>query len=276
MARILSFCNRKGGSGKTTTAVHVAGGLGLLGKRVLLIDCDPQAHASLWLLDQEKNSNGLLDCLYGKVEVKDAISPTGYKGLYILPGNRALSEFEADFSREKGAAFLLKRCLKECQSHFDYIIFDTPPYIGLLLVSCLTACQYVYITVPLQFLALDGLFEIKRLMERIREKANPKLELKGIIPVMFNRNLKSSWQFLKEIKKVFGRDLLFPFVRQNVRLSEAPGEKVLIYEYAPKSNGTIDYWALTKAIQKDLTKEESDSNYFFTNFKERLSSNAPL
>ncbi len=267
MAKILSFCNRKGGSGKTTTAVHVAGGLGLLGKKVLLVDCDPQAHASLWLLDQEKNSNGLLDCLYGKVGVKEAISPTKSKGLYILSGNKGLSEFEAGFCREKGAAFLLKRCLKECHSHFDYIIFDTPPYIGLLLVSCLTACQYVYITVPLQFLALDGLFEIKRLMERIREKANPKLELKGIIPVMFNRNLKSSWQFLKEIKKAFGTDLLLPFIRQNVRLSEAPGEKALIYKYAPKSNGAIDYWALTRAIKKGLLEKQSNPDDFLPLFQ---------
>lgn len=260
MTKILAFCNRKGGSGKTTTAVHVAGGLSLLGKRVLLIDCDPQAHASLWLLGKRTWDKGLLDCLYEREVVSDCVFRTRQRNLFVMPASKGLSEFEATYSKRPGAAFLLKRCLATLPSKFDYIVFDTPPYVGLLLVSCLTATQYVFATVPLQFLALDGLFEITGLMKKIREKANKALELKGVIPVMLNRNLKSSWQVLQELKKECGKGKIFPAIRQNVRLSEAPSENKLIHEYAPKSNGAQDYWALTRAIEKELTSNLKSSN----------------
>jgi len=247
MPDIIAFCNRKGGSGKTTTAVHVAGGLCRMGQQVLLVDCDPQAHASLWLLGAKQPATNIMQVLTGEVSLSDAIYDTMQKGLSILPSHNNLSEFEARYTRKKGAAFILKNSLDNVVEQFDYIIFDTPPYIGLMLVSVLTCCQSVFVTVPLQFLALDGLFEITNLVKRIGARANPMLSLEGIIPVMFDRRLKSSWLHLKELKAKFGRTI-YPEIRQNIKLAEAPARFSLVYDYAPGSNGAHDYIRLTKAI----------------------------
>ncbi len=248
MTNFLAFSNRKGGSGKTTTAVHVAAGLALMGNRVLLVDCDPQAHATLWLVRNNDNSRGLYEVLTNKLHLEESLSNTYIKGLHILSASRKLSEFEVKYTRESGAAHILKKCLLCCTSQFDYIIFDTPPYLGLLLVSALMATQFVFVTLPLQALAMEGLKDIVYLINKIAHKTNNGLELRGIIPVMFNKNLLSSRKLLKEIISVYGDKLLYPFVRQNIRLAEAPAIHKLIYDYVPNSNGAVDYWNLVNAI----------------------------
>jgi len=252
MTKFLAFSNQKGGSGKTTTAVHVAAGLAILGKKVLLIDCDPQAHATLWLVRDNERDKGLYEVLIDQVSVNESLSNTYVKGLSLLSASRKLSEFEVEYTKKPGAAHILKKRLSSCVSQFDCVVFDTPPYLGLLLVSVLMATRFVFVTLPLQVLAMEGLSELVGLIKKINYKANNGLELKGIIPVMFNKNLVSSRRLLKEIISLYGERLLYPFVRQNVKLSEAPGIRKLIYDYVPDSHGAVDYWNLVNAINLNL------------------------
>ena len=193
-----------------------------------------------------------MDVLTGKDLASQAIYETGIKGLSILPASSTLSGFEAEFIRKKGAAFLLGERLRDAEKEFDYVVFDTPPYIGLLLVSVLTWSRYVFATLPLQFLAVDGLRELDGLVKKVASRANRQLLLKGIIPVMFNRQLRSGWRLLGEIREQFGKEVMYPSIRQNVKLSEAPELHKTAFEYAPKSPGAQDYWHLTKMIESEL------------------------
>ena len=248
--KFIAFCNRKGGSGKTTTAVHVAAGLSLLGRRVLLVDADPQGHATLWFYGNRDVGPGLYEILCNGNDTLASTQKTETQRLYLLPSSRKLMDFEADFIKKPGAAHLLKKALSKCESNFEYIIFDTPPYLGLLMLSVLMASSRVFITLPLNVLALDGLNEMLGLIEQLNNKTRNGPKFQGIIPVMYNRHLKSQNLLLKKLKKHFGKGSLFPLIRQNIRLAEAPEVNKHIYSFAPGSNGAHDYWCLSKAINK--------------------------
>ncbi len=255
----IAFCNRKGGSGKTTTSVHVAAGLALMGHRVLLVDTDPQAHATLWLTLETGQNQGLYEVLTGQVGACEAAAATAIKGLYLLSGNKKLADFEADNLKKAGAAHILRKAISPCHRDFEYVIFDTPPYLSLLMLSVIMTFPALFVTVPLQFLALEGLTQMARLTDEIGSRTGNMLKINGIIPVMFNRQLKSSHVILKKIKEQFGTDLLCPYIRQNIRLAEAPGNGSPVYICSPDSPGSQDYSSLTKAIRKRVPLNQSSS-----------------
>ncbi len=249
MNRFIVFANRKGGCGKTTTAVNVAHALAMKKKKILLIDLDPQAHATISMGKTPGSHNqGIVHLLKGEADLKDAIIRTDPDGVSLIPSSRELTSFEIEFSSEKGSEILLAQRLSGNIDEFDYLIFDPPPTVGLLTVSALAAAQEVFIPMQMHFLAMEGLAEMMRLIYTVNATCNPKVRMSGVIPTFYNKNTRIAKEITKDIVKNFGEDKLFPGIRMNISLAEAPGHGKSVLEYAPDSPGAADYMELAERI----------------------------
>lgn len=242
MTRHIVFANRKGGCGKTTTAVNIAHGLALREKRVLLIDADPQAHATLSLgVPPGSTDFHLLQFLRGEAGFGDTVLSTHIPGVSLIPSARELGSFELAFSSRKGSETLLNERLYGHTGPFDFVIFDPPPTVGLLTLSALVAAQEVFLPMQMHFLSLEGLAETMQLIYTVNATHNANLRLCGIIPTFFNRNTRLAREMTTDIVKNFGVEKLLPGIRMNISLAEAAGHGKSIFEYAPKSSGAQDY-----------------------------------
>ncbi len=255
MPRMIVFANRKGGCGKTTTAVNVAHALALRNRKVLLLDADPQAHASISLgYPSDSLTSGIYDLLTGASSPADVIIPTRLKKLSLIPASRHLTAFEMDYSSRSGCESLLAEKLSDTVfndlSVFDYLIIDPPPTVGLLTVSALVAAKEVFIPMPMHFLAMEGLAEMMRLIYTVNAAWNPALRMAGIIPTFYNKQTKLARELGEEIRTNFGEDRLLPAIRMNVSLAEAPGYGQTVLEYAPASAGAKDYKKLALHIER--------------------------
>ena len=251
MPRFIVFANRKGGCGKTTTAVNVAHALAEKGKKILLIDVDPQAHATISLGNTPGSFNSdIFHLLTGESDLKKVIIQTHINGVSLIPSSRDLIGFEIDFSAKKGSEAILSETLTEVGNEFDYLIFDPPPTVGLLMVSALAVAQEVFIPMQTHFLAMEGLAEMIRLIYTVNAAWNPNLRLAGIIPTFFNKSTRLAKEVTDDIVRNFGEDKLFPPIRMNISLAEAPGHGKSVLEYAPKSMGASDYLTLADKIDE--------------------------
>ncbi len=249
MTRFIVFANRKGGCGKTTTAVNVAHALAMRGKKVLLIDADPQAHATIALgVPPLSRKCHILHLLREGAPFSDAVFNTHIPGVCLIPASRELGSFELDFSSRKGSESLLSECLYEEAAAFDYLIFDPPPTVGLLTISTLVAAQEVFIPMQMHFLAMEGLAEMMQLIYTINATHNANLSLGAIIPTFFNKNTRLAREITEDIVKNFGAEKLLPGIRMNISLAEAPGHGKSIFEYAPQSSGAADYLEVANRI----------------------------
>ncbi len=244
MMRKLIFTNRKGGVGKTTSAVNISAALALKGQKVLLLDIDSQAHATL-SLGVLKPKATLLDVLLGEDGLKACIEVK--PRLFLVPGSEKIADFEMQAMREPRQLLRLKNFISSLEGQFDFVLIDAPPNLGVMTLSGLLAAEEVIVPLPPQFLALKGLAETKNLVEQVR-KRNPKLSLAWILPTFFNPKLRHTRAVLEEIKRVFGSEILLPPVRASVRAAEAPSFAQTIFEYAPKSSVAQDYQAVTEKI----------------------------
>lgn len=251
--RFMVFANRKGGCGKTTTAVNTAHALANKGRKVLLLDVDPQSHASISLNHGGHAEGGVFRLLAG-ASMKDVISNTSVPGLGLVTGSRDLTAFEIDNSVLPGSETRLSECLAGPVAEYDYVILDPPPTVGLLTVMSLVAAREVYIPMQTHFLAMEGLAEMMRLIYSINAAWNPNLRLMGLIPTFYNKSTRIAKEIGEEIVKNFGEDKLFPGIRMNVSLAEAPGHGKTVLDYAPNSLGAKDYTALADRI--DAVKEK--------------------
>lgn len=251
MTRYITFANRKGGCGKTTTAIGVAHSLVQKKERVLIIDLDPQAHATLSLgISPEPDRPNIYHLLDQKADFHDVVQPSRIKGLSVIPSSRNLSVVEIDTPNFSGDELFLSDQLRSHTTDVDFVIIDPPPSVGPLSVTALTASTEVYLPMPMHFLAMEGLAEMTRLIYQINATWNPQLTLKGIVPTFYNKNTRITREIEQDIIDTFGKDKLMPPIRQNVALAEAPGHGLTIFEYAPKSIGAEDYDRLTQTIQK--------------------------
>ncbi len=249
MTRLIVFANRKGGCGKTTTAVNVAHALAKKKRKVLLLDLDPQAHATVSLgYISHIPSPGIFGLLRKEALLKEVITQTHLDGVSLVPSSRDLLRFESEFSSQKESERLLSDSLAGETDGFDYLIFDPPPTAGLLTRLALAAVREVYIPMQMHFLNLEGLAETVRLIFEISAASNPRLRLEGVIPTFFNKNTRIAKEITADIIRHFGEDKLFPGIRMNISLTEAPGHGKSILEYAPGSTGASDYMALADKI----------------------------
>ena len=250
MSRVLAFCNRKGGTGKTTTAVNVSSALAHMGRKVMLIDLDPQSHIGLSFGISPRNvKDDITGWILNGKDIGEIAVDTYLDNLKIVPATDKLWKFEQAYRSNHEARNLLSRRIGELNGSYDYIVFDTPPTVGLLTVSALIACREVYVPMQTHFLSLEGLAEVLTLLSKVKQQCNPSLALKGIILTFYRENTLLSRTVVDEIKRNLGGRVLMHPVRTSVALAEAPGYGRSIFQHDRQSNGASDYSAIAKQIE---------------------------
>lgn len=249
MAQVIAICNRKGGTGKTTTAINLAAALAMAGKFVLLVDLDPQANASSGLgLNYQTIEAGTYEVLSGKVSVSRAVQPTGIDGLRVLPASPNLAGAEVElvgmFSRE----WKLKEALAEVQGAYDFILIDCPPSLGLLTINGLVAADRVLIPVQAEYYALEGLGQLLDTINLIKSNVKQDLEILGAVLTMFDSRNKLSGEVLGELQNHFPNRIFGTVIPRSVRLAEAPSFGKSILQFDPSSRGAEAYKELAKEL----------------------------
>lgn len=210
MAKIISFANQKGGVGKTTSAINIAAGTGLKGKKTLLLDCDPQGNASSGVgIRKSRIGATTYDILIGRARAEDAIIKTDFENLSVLPSSMPLAAAELELADLDDRAFRLKNALESVKNDFDYIFIDCPPSLGMLTINALTASDGVIVPMQCEYFSLEGLTQILTTVKQVKRLYNPQLSLTGILITMHNGRLNLSVQVLDELKNIM-RTSCFP------------------------------------------------------------------
>ncbi len=248
MTRIYAFANQKGGVGKTTTAVNLAAYLADAGRSVLLIDIDPQANATSSLgVDAASLSYSIYDVLIGRVPLADVIVRTALPRLDLAPSAPALAGAEVEMVAMLAREHLLRRALTGVVVHYDYVLIDCPPSLGLLTVNALTAATHgVVVPIQCEYLALEGLGRLWQTIQLVREHLNPQLTISGMVLTMYDPRTNLSTQVVNEVRKHFAQQTYQAVIPRSVRLSEAPSYGQTILTYAPNSAGAQAYAALAR------------------------------
>jgi chromosome partitioning protein len=244
MAIIISLLNHKGGVGKTTSTINIGAGLVELGKRVLLLDLDPQANLTLSLgIPRQKYS--IYESLRGESEL---VPFTVRPGLDVITSTLDLSGAEMELVNEAGREFIMRELFVPMHDQYDFIIIDCPPSLGLLTLNALTSSRYIYIPLQTEFLALQGLAKIKQVIDKVKLRLNRSLEIGGVIPTMYDHRKVLNRDVAETIIKYFGDQVFKTYIRDNVALAEAPAQRKDIFSYMPNSPGATDYLSLCKEI----------------------------
>ncbi len=244
---ILSISNQKGGVGKTTSAINISAGLALKGKRVLLLDLDPQGNATSGL-GIEKNNMGIYDVMINGEDISSVVMETQVKNLYIIPSNIDLSGATVEMVALKDREKLLKNALNGIKDDYDYIIIDCPPSLDLLTVNAFTATDKILVPIQCEYYALEGLGQLVNTIMLIKKRLNPSLDIDGVVCTMYDSRTNLSQQVVDEVKKYFSHKVYKTCIPRNVRLAEAPsfGEPIQVFDsYCP---GSLAYKALCAEI----------------------------
>lgn len=234
----------QGGVGKTTSAINIGAGLRELGKKVLLIDLDPQANLSISLgIPRQKFT------IYEALRGEGDLQPYAHRpGLDVVTSSLDLSGAEMELINEAGREFILRDLLGQVSDSYDYILIDCPPSLGLLTLNALTASRYVLIPLQTEFLAVQGLAKIKQVIDKVRFRLNKSLEMSGVIATMYDSRRILNRDVVDTIHKYFGDKVFKTYIRDNIALAEAPAQRKDIFEYSPKSPGAHDYLELSKEL----------------------------
>ncbi len=251
MAKVISIANQKGGVGKTTTCVNLASYLADKGKKVLLIDMDPQGNACTSLgVDVDKDKDSIYDVLLGDVEIGEAVYPSVLKGLDVIPSNVDLAGAEVDLVYVDRREYVLKEALKDLKDKYEYVFIDCPPSLGLLTVNALTATDTVMIPIQCEYFALVGLGQLMNTIRLIKKHLNPEIEIEGVLLTMKDNRSNLVAQVADEIKKYFGPKVYDTYIPRNIRLAESPSHGKPIILYDDKSKGAAAYRALCDEFLK--------------------------
>ena len=247
MARLIAVTNQKGGSGKTTSAVNLAAALAEGGRRVLVMDLDPQASAST-LLGVKDGGRELLDLLTGGGKLSDLVRQTNAPGVDLIPSSSWLVGIEKALAGEVAAETILRGHLTGLPAQWKYILLDCPPALGILTVNALAAAREVLVTVEAHVMALHGLARLIQTVGVIRERLNHELEITGILPCRVDVRTRHAQDIVEELRTRFGKLVFKTGIRENIRLAECPSFGQPITQYAPDSHGAEDYRALAREI----------------------------
>ena len=251
MGKIISIVNQKGGVGKTTTAVNLASAVGIAGKKVLLVDADPQGNTtSGYGINRKKVGVTSYDLLIGKATADKALVKTEYKNVDIVPASIDLAAAEVDLIEIDHREAQLKMALAGVREAYDYIFIDCPPSLGLITVNALNASDTVLVPIQCEYFALEGLSQLMATVRQVKRLYNPTLEIEGIVLTMFDGRLNLTHQVVAEIKKYFANKLYKTAIPRAVRLSEAPSYGMPIQYYDKRSKGAEAYNDLAKEFLK--------------------------
>jgi chromosome partitioning protein len=248
---IIVIANQKGGVGKTTTAINLSAACALQGKRVLLVDLDPQANSSLSFIETE-NINGSAFELLTEISQPwgNFIHPTKVKQLDLVPSKINLAKLEAKLVGDFDAIFRLRDRIEQIRANYDVIFFDTPPTLGIITVNALVAATHVLIPIQSSYFALEGTDDLLETIEKVRSRPNPDLNLLGVLVTLFDKRTALSKDVEAHIRKVFGDKAFKTIITRSVRLEESPAHKETIFSYAPNSSGAIEYIKLSQEVLK--------------------------
>ena len=245
MGKIISVTNQKGGVGKTTTCVNLASYIADAGKKVLLIDIDPQGNACASLgVEVEKGKNSIYEVLLGEIQIKDAIYKSVVKNLDVLPSTVDLAGAEVDLVYVDNRENVLKEALKDIRNTYDFIFIDCPPSLGLLTVNALTATDTIIIPIQCEYFPLVGLGQLMNTVRLIKKHLNPNIEIEGVLLTMKDNRSNLVAQVADEIKKYFETKVYDTYIPRNIRLAESPSHGKPIMLYDSKSKGAVAYKAL--------------------------------
>lgn len=247
MCRVIAFANQKGGVGKTTTCVNMASFMALMGKKVLLIDLDPQGNATSNLgLEKESKLNTIYQVMSGDVSVSDAIYGTPVKNLSIIPANNDLSGVEVELVYMNQREYVFKKIIESVKNNYDYITIDCRPSLGLLTINAFTASDAVIIPIQCEFFALEGLSQLMNTIRLIKKKLNPEIMIDGVVLTMREMRSNLGRQVAEEIEKFFAGTVFKTIIPRNVRLAESPSHGLPVYLYDKSCVGSKAYKALTE------------------------------
>lgn len=251
MAKIISVVNQKGGVGKTTSAVNLVAAIGAAGKKVLLVDIDPQGNTTSGYGISRKNLTATsYEILIGSVSAGEAVVKTKFQGVDVIPSNINLAGAELELAVLDKREAILKNALAPIQEEYDYIFFDCPPSLGLITLNALTASDSFLVPIQCEYYALEGLSQLMATVRMVKRLYNPLIELEGVLLTMYDGRLNLTQQVVTEVKNFFPKKVYATVIPRNVRLSEAPsfGEPVIYYDRA--SRGSESYFALADEFLK--------------------------
>jgi chromosome partitioning protein len=257
MGKIVAIANQKGGVGKTTTAINLAAALGCAGKKVLMVDIDPQGNATSGLgINKRETAGSTYNLLIANEPIDKVLLPTKFKNLDLLPSNINLAGVEIELVELPERTFRLKQALASVRGSYDFILIDCPPSLGLITLNALAAADAVLIPIQCEYYALEGLSQLMATIRQVKRMYNEDLELEGVLLTMFDSRLNLTVQVAEEVKKHFKEKLYRSVVPRNVRLSEAPSHGQPIQYYEGSSKGAEAYDRIAKEFLKNNRKNK--------------------
>lgn len=248
---VIAIANQKGGVGKTTTAINLSAGLAKAGKKVLIIDLDPQANSSLTFLNNHIIEQSVYDVLVENgTQIENVIKPTYIPNLDIMPARINLAKFESKLIGEFDAPFRLKDRIERLTHDYEYIIIDTPPTLGLITVNALVASDYVIVPIQPSYFALEGTDDLLETVEKVKARPNPNLQVLGVVITLLDKRTTLAKDIQEQIKGVFGDKVFETVISKSVRLEESPAYKEVIFTFAPASSGAIEYSNLCEEVMR--------------------------
>ncbi len=258
MGKIIGICNQKGGTGKTTTAINLSSYLGLAGKKVLLIDMDPQGNATSGVGFDAAEKNSIYDIISGKAGLTDSLYSTLWPNLSIIPSNISLTGGEVELVNIENRELKLREELVKIKSDFDYVIIDAPPSLGLLTLNVLAASDSLIIPIQCEYYALEGVSKLVNTIELVGERLNPSLDIERVLLTMADFRTRLTLQVVEEVRKFFQKKTFNIVIPRNVKLAEAPSFGKPIYFYDRTCIGAMAYLTLTQELlgQEIILKQD--------------------
>ena len=251
VSNVIAIINQKGGVGKSTTAINLAASLGDLGKRVLVVDFDPQGNATSGFgVDKDSLEHDVYDTLMNSVSIEDVVVASPVEGVSVAPATIQLAGAEIELVSVMARESVLRYVLDPVRSSYDYIFVDCPPSLGLLTVNALVAADSLLVPIQCEFYALEGLSKLLESMRMVKGRLNPSLDVFGVVMTMFDARTTLSRQVVEEVRDFFGPKVFDTVIPRNVKLSEAPSHGLPINRYDPRSKGALAYAELAEEVVK--------------------------